>query len=99
MSRLTEFEPKFFRVTERGEQDVATLAEAQGITFVCPECANGHSTGVLFRDRGVPDNTWRNSCRWTASGTSYEDLTLSPSVDGGSGCWHGFIQNGDVTSC
>lgn len=39
--------------------------------------------------------------RWTMSGSSLEDLTLSPSIDVGGGrgdtsCWHGFITGGEV---
>lgn len=40
--------------------------------------------------------------RWTMAGTGLHDLTLSPSVQVGSpaqgtGCWHGFVTNGQVT--
>lgn len=36
--------------------------------------------------------------RWVVSGTSLEDLTLSPSVEVNPKrpCWHGHIQNGEV---
>lgn len=36
--------------------------------------------------------------RWQMSGTSLEDLTLSPSIAVGKPeCWHGFITKGQVT--
>jgi len=47
----------------------------------------------------VPDDVFPGPGRWTASGTSLEDLTLSPSVllTGEGGCgWHGFVRNGDA---
>ncbi len=35
---------------------------------------------------------------WSITGDSFENLTLSPSVHA-VGHWHGWIQNGMVTSC
>lgn len=86
--------------------EVASLAEAQGIWFLCPGCfaKNGgpvgtHMVDVTFRDRGVPDHLGSHATggapsRWAVSGTSMDDLTLQPSVN--CGCWHGFITNGDA---
>lgn len=78
-----------------------TIAEAQGIVFQCPVCktTNGHYINVTFRDRGVPDhlgshNRENKPSRWAVSGTSFEDLTLHPSVD--VGCWHGWVTNGEA---
>lgn len=35
---------------------------------------------------------------WNHTGTTFEDLTLKPSVNASaSGHWHGFIRNGEVT--
>lgn len=90
---------------------VSSLAEAQGIWFNCPVCGRtnterrSHGLAVAFAGRGVLDhhgsrNADGHPTRWTVSGTSFEDLTLSPSVDltvGNPGCWHGFVINGDVT--
>jgi hypothetical protein len=86
---------------------VATLAEAQGISFLCPACSikNGgpigtHIVQVAFRDRGVLDHQGSRSrnggpSRWAVSGTGLHDLTTDPSID--CGCWHGWIRNGDAT--
>jgi hypothetical protein len=86
----------------------ATLGEAQGIWFLCPGCfaKNGgpvgtHMTMVSFAGRSVPEdqgskNREGQPSRWTASGTGYMDLTLSPSID--TGCWHGWVKNGEVTN-
>jgi hypothetical protein len=91
---------------------VDALAEAQGITFICPKCfANaGHSNAgvhlceVTFGGRGVPDvmgthNKAGAPTRWQVSGRSYSDLTTSPSILlEGEGCgWHGFITDGAIS--
>lgn len=90
---------------------VKTLAKAQGIWFDCPKCfvANGgpigtHGIITWFPDRGVPDRLGVNSSgqpvRWTVSGTNFDDLTLTPSIQVLGGCnWHGFITNGEALTC
>lgn len=86
---------------------VDTLAEAQGITFLCPKCfeANKGSVGThgitcWFRGRGVPDEATPGPGRWDVSGNNYADLTLRPSILlPGEGCgWHGYITVGDISS-
>lgn len=80
--------------------------------FDCPKCTatNGGPVGThkvlcWFRDRGVPDNEVPGPGRWWAAGTGYGDLTLTaPSssilLPGPGGClWHGYVTNGEVTSC
>jgi hypothetical protein len=84
---------------------VETLAEAQGIRFVCPKCAggSGHRCDVSFAGRGVPDHLGSQTdkgapSRWSVSGTGFEDLTLQPSIQLIGGCnWHGYLLNGDAT--
>lgn len=83
-----------------------SVEDAQGMMFLCPACftKNGgpkgtHRIMVTFVDRGVPDNYGSHArdgspSRWVVTGTGFHNLTLSPSVD--VGCWHGFVQNGDV---
>jgi hypothetical protein len=100
--KLLELEPQFISATERGWQDVSVLSEAQGIYFLCPHCfkKNGsigtHIILVWFANRNVPiDKT--PSYRWQAAGSSYNDLTISPSIDLGIDEWHGFITNGEIT--
>lgn len=77
-----------------------TLAESQGLLFTCPACRN-HLLQVGFADRGLEPHQASQSrnggpSRWTVaqSSTGYADLTLTPSID--SGCWHGFITNGEA---
>jgi hypothetical protein len=40
-----------------------------------------------------------NANTWTMGGQTFEDLTLTPSIDvSAAGHWHGFITNGDVSA-
>lgn len=91
---------------------VYTLADAQGIEFLCPKCfaENGgrvgtHAVICWSRSRGVPDHAHPAPGRWMLEGTGYHDLTLNGDPPGNArsvlllgGCdWHGFITNGEVT--
>lgn len=72
--------------------DVATLAEADHIEFLCPACfeKNGgpvgtHMVMVTFAGRNVPDEAGSRGkegpTRWTiAGGTGLDDLVLTPSI-------------------
>jgi hypothetical protein len=79
------------------------LQHAQGVMFLCPVCfvKNGGAVGTesvlcWFKDRGVPADALPGPGRWTCTGTSFADLTLSPSVNVDDGHWHGWVQNGEV---
>lgn len=69
---------------------------AQGVLFQCPLCligkppgegggfAGAHYVQVCFanpRNALVAPEAYDDSPRWTVSGTSLDDLTLSPSID------------------
>lgn len=113
--RLTELKPQFLTTTPDGKEHtyVDTIAEAQGILFLCPKCfvANGGSGGThavicWSSSRGVGPDVDPKPGRWVLSGTGYGDLTLdgepgkSRSVLLTGGCqWHGFVTAGEVTSC
>lgn len=94
---------------------VQTVAEADNIFFLCPLCfaRNGGATGthsvhVSFAGRAVPDEaSTRDSTgkpsRWSASGSTIDDLVLSPSIllDASrkpeEGChWHGFVGSSGI---
>jgi hypothetical protein len=91
----------------------ATIAEAQGITFLCPVCFSRNSGPIgthavicWSRSRGVPDEASPGPGRWSLEGTGYHDLTLNGDPPGGArsvlltgeGCgWHGFVTAGEVT--
>lgn len=92
--------------------NVDTFAEAHGIKFLCPKEfeKNGgpkgtHCVMVAFHGSPVPETLMLDSSgkpvRWTASGSGYRDLTLTPSIleiDGGRCGWHGYITNGEATT-
>jgi len=88
---------------------VDSIAEAQGIWFLCPLCfqTNGGDVGthwceVTFANRGASDEQGSHGhdgkpTRWDMSGTNFQDLTLTPSIDLVDGCaWHGYITNGEI---
>lgn len=81
----------------------ADVAQAHGIWFLCPTCfrKNGGPVGtemvlVWFAGRPVPPE-YEPKARWQVSGTSFDDLTLNPSINVDNEHWHGFIRNGEVT--
>lgn len=113
---LVELEAQFLRYDLRADGTiyhvpVETLAEAQGVDFLCPLCfaKNGgpigtHHVTCWSRSRGVPDDASPGPGRWRLDGTSLADLTLneepgkSRSVALIGGCaWHGFVTNGRAT--
>jgi hypothetical protein len=79
------------------------LGRAQGVMFLCPTCfvrnkgpVGTESVLCWFNGRGIPAEALPGPGRWIASGTSFDDLTLSPSVNVDKEHWHGFITNGEV---
>lgn len=114
--RLSILEPQFVKHTlgdnKKIDIHVHTLEESNGIFFLCPVCWNKnngpvgtHGIVVTFHGRNVPDelgshNKEGQPTRWNVSGNSYENLTLTPSIDISRnlpGEWHGFITNGEVS--
>ncbi len=89
---------------------VKDFAEAQGVMFKCPLCAQAkgqlpgvHMVQVTFSNRGVTDeqgchNTDGKPTRWEAKGSNFSDLDCKPSVQLEGGCnWHGYVDHGTVT--
>jgi hypothetical protein len=111
MAILSELEAKFIRREVREDAvyltTVETLAEADGIRFLCPLCFknNGgkvgtHSVICWFKGK-VPDDADPKPGRWNPQGTGLHDLTfVEPgafSVQLLGGCnWHGFVKNGSA---
>lgn len=86
--RLTELEPRWATTSKGGGR--------AGVTFLCPHCKE-QRLAVFFSNPldGAPPHDGRT---WQRSGESFEDMTLSPSVDASaSGHWHGFITSGNIT--
>jgi hypothetical protein len=85
---------------------VDTLAESDGILFLCPKCfvANGGKVGthsvICWRPRIAPDVDPKPG-RWEFEGTSLNDLTLRAGSSSilltGQGCQaHFHITNGEI---
>lgn len=88
---------------------VSTFSEAHGVRFICPKsfAAHGgkigaHSVQVYFSGTPVPNDMGLNKdgqpVRWSVSGNSLDDLSISPSIqEQDSICgWHGFVGNSGV---
>lgn len=104
--KLIDLSPRFVRYVpykhdagRHYEEEIeTTIANAQGISF--DEPTKGCRLVIPFRNRGVPPDV-NGGQQWdVVSGTAFADLTLSPSIDVSKyGLWHGFITNGEVTTC
>lgn len=94
---------------------VQNINEADHIMFLCPACfaKNGGATGthqvmVTFEGRNVPEEAGTRDAsgkpsRWNVSGTSLDDLVLTPSIlldanrPADQGChWHGFVGSSGI---
>lgn len=104
--KLTDgFFAKLFRRARQGVETVidVPVSEAEGVIFECPRCTKGaghsaHAIRCWFADRNLPADL-EPKPRWRASGTSIDDLTLTPSIllpgpDKDHCGWHGFVRNG-----
>lgn len=98
--KLCDLEPQFVRYERRyidglwGEYipKVESLADAQGMRFLCPSCfvrnggaVNTHQIEVSFAERGVQDQQGShdrngNPVRWTVHGTDFRNLSTQPSI-------------------
>jgi len=102
---LKELEGEFLKITgPREHTRIQDIKEAQGIFFLCPKCfvTNGNSNvgthGILiwFNNKNVPPE-YTPTPRWDFTGTSLQDLTITPSILIKASCaWHGFIRNGEA---
>lgn len=91
--KIRALNARFVQAAERGWHDVEAFAEADGVIMDCPGCGE-HSVAI-----------WTHSAppyleptpRWTLTGTSLDDLSVTPSVNLLGGCrWHGFIVGGEA---
>jgi hypothetical protein len=105
--KLKDLDATFLKVSENGRtwQTGVSLAEADGVMFLCPKCfaANSgpvstHSVICWFTGK-VPDDLSPKPGRWNPQGTGIDDLTFvgpgAVSVQLAGGCnWHGFVKDG-----
>ncbi len=105
--KLTDLNPGWVGTGGKGisDKDGNPVPERHGIgmLFDCPcgKCGPGMVEFSNPLDGGAPLTT--SSPKWKRTGDTFETLTLHPSVHmvkekGGCG-WHGWIKNGEVTSC
>lgn len=97
--RLTELEPKW---TGYGTDDYGKIYD--GISFLCPHC-KVHRLAIHFMPPIDPENWWPRITHptyhdllvWTrVSGDTFDDLTITPSINVELANWHGFITNGEI---
>lgn len=109
MLTLEQLNAKFLkRTSSHSFKNVDTIAEADGVQFLCPKCfvANKGAIGthsVICWSPSVPQDTQPTPGRWSLIGTGIKDLTLqagSSSVQLTSGCGaHFFVQCGEIKPC
>jgi hypothetical protein len=110
MKLIPDLEAEFLkRITSREYHRVETLAEADGLWFLCPKCyaenhgSKGTHAVICWFEGHVPDDQEPKPGRWNPTGTGLADLSFVPGAKSNSilltaGCkWHGFIKNGDAT--
>lgn len=114
---LIDLEPRLLRYEKREDgvyhTHAATVAEAQGVGFLCPECyvKNGGKVGTHMvicwsESRGVPKEAFPGPGRWLLVGKTLKGLTLngepgrSRSVLITAGCnAHFFVTKGVIEWC
>lgn len=101
MVALTDLSAQFVKTDGSTPTD---LGDAQGVSFLCPSCAN-HIFTCWSVSRGVANDMKPGPGRWSLNGTSLSDLTLGADpplnkmalvllcICG----WRGSVSNGQVT--
>lgn len=112
--RLIELEPRWcndYGASDGLKQGITFLcphcrARRLGVFFDAPICGSPPVDIQAINERrklsdGTDDHLKEvhvGSVLWHREGDSFENLTLTPSIDASKfGCWHGFITNGEVT--
>lgn len=105
MVSLRDLDAKFLkRESSNRFREVGSIADADGIQFLCPKCFKENNGpvgthGVICWSPSVPQDTTPTPGRWEMRGTGLDDLTLvagSSSVHlQGGGCGaHFFVRKG-----
>ena len=108
--KLLELDPKWWTVDGRvvGCHFLCPHCrkESVGIAFANP--VDGGAPGPAILAGGMPKEvhaalfenrifTIPPGHQWTRTGDTFENLSLTPSVDASrAGCWHGFVTNGEI---
>lgn len=108
--KLLDLEPQFLKRTDDTSwRRVDSLAEADGVLFVCPKCLEerGSRPGVhsiICWDPSVPQTTSPKPGRWNLVGTGLADLSLvagssSVLLTSPDGCGaHFFVRDGEIVN-
>ena len=103
--RLRDLNPVFLSAGGAGTFDTLTgvpipKTEGVGVVFDCP-CGNDdeeHRCYVPF-ENPIGPGPLTNRKGWRRVGSTFEELTLEPSIRRVGGCgWHGVITNGEVVT-
>jgi hypothetical protein len=104
--KLTDLNPRWVGAGGDGIRDRngSPVPYQHGIGLLC-DCPCGKCNVPLYvqfkqpLDGGPPPDK-SGAPLWDRTGETFENLTLRPSILRKDGCgWHGFITNGEVTSC
>ncbi len=95
--RLVDLDANFFVHVQAGDREFLrhppTAEGAHGVAFDDPN-GSGNRINVWFANPlCIQVKTGERG--WTRTGTTLEDLTLSPSIDA-KGIWHGFVRSGTI---
>lgn len=100
--KLTDLNPEWVGcggegVTQNGQP--VPRRERVAVSFDCP-CGCEHQVTVCFSNP-VDGQGPVHDTAWERAGDTFETLTLTPSIQRGypARCWHGFVTNGEVTTC
>lgn len=106
MSKLTDLNPRFVGAggegitnSETGEQ----VPERHGIaiSFDCPCGGKCGQRAVLQFENPLDGRPYESPHpKWKRIGKTFEDMTLTPSIQRRSGCnWHGYLTDGHFKEC
>ena len=104
MKRLIDLNPEWVGAGGEGVRNAdgspVPRREAVGIHFDCP-CGCAHPVFVSFANPADGLGQVGTAPGWQRSGEKFETLTLTPSIQRvmPTACWHGFVTNGEVTTC
>ncbi len=99
--RLTELNPRWVGYGGEGYFDKdgnqVTRREAVGIEFDCPCGSCGSPIFIPFANPPDGGPSIPYSITWQRKGSTFEDLTLAPSILRRNRCgWHGYVKNGEI---
>jgi hypothetical protein len=84
---LTQLTPQWIGVHR-------TPDHGEGVAFECPKCGPKHLIAAYFTNPLDGGPAVPESSKWSRSGSTFEDLTIEPSIQ--YPCFHGWVENGLV---